>query len=233
MNEKDNIIARYERRKNLDETLLYSPLSPWVYMTLQEKERAIIRWINKSGIMPVNEKRVLEIGCGSGSNLLRLLCLGFKAQNLVGNDLLAERVESARLRLSSNVMILQGEASSLEIAEGSFDIVIQELVFSSILDDAFQEKLAIRMWSFVKPGGGVLWYDFIYDNPRNPDVRGVPQDRIRQLFPDGEITCWRLTLAPPVSRIVTKIHPVMYSICNLFPFLRTHRLCWIKKMTDR
>ena len=30
------------------------------------------------------------------------------------------------------------------------------------------------MWAAVKPGGGVLWYDFTVDNPRNADVRGVP-----------------------------------------------------------
>ena len=22
------------------------------------------------------------------------------------------------------------------------------------------------MWALVKPGGGVLWYDFVYNNPR-------------------------------------------------------------------
>jgi hypothetical protein len=24
------------------------------------------------------------------------------------------------------------------------------------------------MWALTKPGGGILWYDFVYDNPRNP-----------------------------------------------------------------
>ena len=51
---------------------------------------------------------------------------------------------------------------------------IRHPVFPSILDDSFQQKLADRMWALTKPGGGILWYDFIYNNPRNPDVRGVP-----------------------------------------------------------
>ena len=41
------------------------------------------------------------------------------------------------------------------------------------------------MWRWVRPGGGVLWYDFTFDNPRNPDVRGVPLARVRELFPHG------------------------------------------------
>jgi hypothetical protein len=53
------------------------------------------------------------------------------------------------------------------------------------------------MWALTKPGGGVLWYDFIYNNPRNLEVRGVPLHRIRQLFPEGTIHHWKLTLARP------------------------------------
>ena len=85
------------------------------------------------------------------------------------------------------------------------------------------------MWALVKPGGGVLWYDFVYNNPRNPDVRGVPLKHIRELFPRGKIYSWRITLAPPISRRVTRLHPALYAVFNLFPILRTHVLCWIQK----
>ena len=78
-------------------------------------------------------------------------------------------------------------------------------------------------------GGGVLWYDFIYNNPSNPDVRGVPVKLVRELFPAGKMIVRRVTLAPPISRRVTRIHPSFYTIFNFFPFLRTHVLCWIQK----
>lgn len=85
------------------------------------------------------------------------------------------------------------------------------------------------MWDLVKPGGGVLWYDFIYDNPKNPDVKGVPVSQISELFPRGKLTVWHITLAPPIARRVTKIHPCLYSILNIIPLFRTHVLCWIEK----
>lgn len=75
----------------------------------------------------------------------------------------------------------------------------------------------------------MLWYDFIYNNPRNPDVRGVPLDRIRQLFPQGRLKYWRLTLAPPINRVVTCVHPSLYALFNAVPALRTHVLGWIQK----
>ena len=84
----------------------------------------------------------------------------------------------------------------------------------------------------MKPGGQVLWYDFTYDNPRNPDVRGVPVARVRALFPDGELSVRRLTLAPPIARPLARIHPSLYTLANALPWLRTHVLCWIRKPSD-
>ena len=72
-----------------------------------------------------------------------------------------------------------GDATQAPVAPGSQDIVLQSTVFSSLLDDAFQQRLADTMWRWLKPGGAVLWYDFTVNNPRNPDVRGVPLARVR------------------------------------------------------
>ena len=85
------------------------------------------------------------------------------------------------------------------------------------------------MWRWVKPGGGVLWYDFTVDNPRNPDVRGVPLARVRALFPEGRVQARRITLAPPIARAVTRVHPSLYTLFNTLPPLRTHVLAWIEK----
>ena len=102
-------------------------------------------------------------------------------------------------------------------------------VFSSLLDDAFRQRLAGAMWRWVKPGGGVLWYDFTVDNPKNSDVRGVPLASVRALFPEAEMQHRRLTLAPPLARAVCRVHPALYTVFNALPSLRTHVLCWLGK----
>jgi len=228
-NELLSIHQRYERRKGDKNQSRYNYLDPSVYMSQQEKERCLIRWIQQAGLEPLNEKRLLEIGCGSGVNLMQFLRFGFKAENLMGNELLEERAEKARRLLPAEIQIQVCDANIMALPEDLFDVVYQSTVFSSILDQGFQKKLADKMWSLVKPGGGVLWYDFIFDNPKNSDVKGVPVSRILKLFPCGKFKVWKLTLAPPISRMVTKIHPSMYSVLNIFPILRTHVLCWIQK----
>ena len=205
-NELDAIRNRYARREQITVDC-YSPLDPAVYMTEQEKERKLIRWVHSAQLAPLADKRVLEIGCGSGGNLLQFIRLGFRPEHLVGNELLEERAAQARHILPADVRILAGDAATVDLGSEQFDVVFQSTVFTSILNDTFQQTLANRMWSLVKPGGGVLWYDFIYNNPANPDVRGVPVSRIRELFPAGEFNVWKLTLAPPISRRVTKIAP--------------------------
>ena len=230
--ELTGVAERYERRKAGVAADLYSPISPAVFMAHQELERALIRWIHATALAPLRERTLLEIGCGSGGNLLQLIGLGFRPANLMGNELLEERAVHARERLPAATRLAIGDASSLELGAERFDVVFQSTVFSSILDEEFQARLARRMWGLVKPGGQVLWYDFTYDNPRNPDVRGVPVDRVRALFPNGELSVRRLTLAPPIARPLAGIHPSLYTLANLLPWLRTHVLCWIRKPSD-
>lgn len=222
--EIDRIHERYARR-----TRTYDPWVPWIYQSRHELEREILRSLRRVGMLPPGARTLLDVGCGSGGNLLFFLRCGFSPDRLAGCELLEERAMAARSVLPLSTRVWTGDASNLDVPSGSFDVVFQSLVFSSILDDQMQEALARRMWSLTRPGGGVLWYDFTWSNPSNPDVRGVPMRRIQELFPFAHMYCKRTTLAPPISRVVTALHPAMYGACNLVPFLRTHRLCWLGK----
>jgi SAM-dependent methyltransferase len=224
--EPQAVAERYARRGATDR---YSFLRPEVCLMVQERQRAMLRLFRRAGFTDLATKRLFEVGCGNGGNLLELLRLGFMPEHLGGVELLSDRYLSARRVLPPSVALREGDALQLDLAPSSQDIVFVSTVFSSLLDAGFQHKLASAMWRWVKPGGGVLWYDFTVDNPRNPDVRGVPMRRVRGLFPDGQHDVCRVTLAPPISRRVTRVHPVLYAALNLLPFLRTHVLVWIAK----
>jgi SAM-dependent methyltransferase len=207
----------------------YNALLPEIYMGRQELERVLIRWIGECGIQPVMHKRLLEIGCAGGSSLLQFLRLGFQPENLVGNELVAMRAEIARRRLPSTIRIYVGNAAELEFEDNSFDIVFQSLVLSTIFDVELQQQVARRMWELVRPGGGILSYDSAYKSPR---ARALTSARIKQLFPSGNFRFWSVTLAPPISRLVTRVHPAFYVLFNGISLLRTHRLCWIAKNSE-
>jgi hypothetical protein len=127
------------------------------------------------------------------------------------------------------VRLILGDAHDVALAPGTFDVVMLFTVFSSLLDDAYRKSLARHIWHHVKPGGGVLWYDFLFDNPWNRDVAGIPVTAIRALFPEGTVHCRRITLAPPLARAAVRVHRSLYRLLNTIPLLRTHVLCWIGK----
>jgi SAM-dependent methyltransferase len=221
MTELEQIAQRYARRDASDR---YSLLRPEVWQMWQERQRELLKLLAARPGTPA-EWHAAEVGCGAGGNLLDLLRLGLQPAHLTGIELLPERLTAARAALPEGVRLLAGDASTAEVAPASQDLVLQSTVFSSILDDALQQRVADAMWRWLKPGGAIVWYDFTVNNPRNPDVRGVPLKRVRELFPQGRFTARRVTLAPPLARAF----PAAYPVFNLVPWLRTHRLVLIDK----
>jgi len=226
MNEPDAVAERYARRTAGDR---YSLVRPDVWQTVHERQRAMLGFFAREGLGDLSAVRLMEVGCGAGGNLLELLRAGFRPEHLSGVELLADRFAAARAVLPASLVLHAGDALQLDVPAASFDVVFVSTVFSSLLDDGFQQRLADTMWRWVRPGGAVLWYDFTVDNPRNRDVRGVPLSRVRALFPHGRIATRRVTLAPPIARAVTRLHPALYTLFNTLPVLRTHALCWIAK----
>jgi SAM-dependent methyltransferase len=228
----DEITAVAERYARRTSNSVYSILRPEVIQSTQEWQRKMLYLFGTAcgfTVVDLPRMHLVDVGCGYGSHLLDFLRIGFSAPNICGFVILPERVSPARARVPPTLRIHEGDASSANIAPDSQDVVFQSVVFSSLLNDEFQAQLANRMWSWVRPGGGIMWYDFVYGNPRNPDVRAVPLRRVRELFPEARITTRRVTLAPPISRSVCRIHPAAYPLFNTIPLLRSHVLCWISK----
>lgn len=130
---------------------------------------------------------------------------------------------------SGGVAIHCRNAAALEFPDESFDLIIQSTVFTSILNRDVQLLLAREMVRVLRPNGLILWYDFHMNNPRNPDVRGVTSREIHRLFEGCTIELSRMTLAPPLTRMLA---PFSWFACQLFsavPWLCTHYLGTIRK----
>jgi ubiquinone/menaquinone biosynthesis C-methylase UbiE len=97
--------------------------------------------------------------------------------NLVGVDLLPERVAEARALCPSGVRIEVGSAAKLDFPDGSFDLVLQSTVCTSVVDTQLKRQVAAEMQRVVKDDGLVLWYDYSVNNPWNPDVQGIRKKR--------------------------------------------------------
>lgn len=76
----------------------------------------------------------------------------------------------------------------------------------------------------LKPGGAIVWYDFIYNNPSNPHVRGISHTAIQKLFPQFRLILHKITLLPPLARRLGPFTPYLYPLLAAIPWFRTHYL---------
>lgn len=190
---------------------------------LTARERVTQQVLTEAGFMPLAGRAILEVGCGSGGELGRLQSLGARPSDLHGIDMLAERIDEARRRFPDlDLRVASGE--NLDAADEHYDVVLAITLFSSILDDTIARRVAREITRVLKPGGAVLWYDFRFDNPRNPNVRGVTPAAIARLFPALEIRLRTVTLLPPLARRLGPATPVLYPVLAAIPILRTHCL---------
>jgi SAM-dependent methyltransferase len=208
----------------------YRYTQPDVWRTVHARQAAMLALLRAHDWHDLGARDVLEVGCGAGGNLLELIRMGFAPERLLGIEIDGERADAARRVLPASVRIDVGDAMAIDVPAASQDLVMQFTVFSSILDDAARAALAQRIWQWLKPGGAVLSYDFAYDSPRNSQVRRLRVDDLRRLFPDAaSVRVRRVTLAPPLGRALASVHPALYAMADLLPWLRTHRLVWLTK----
>jgi ubiquinone/menaquinone biosynthesis C-methylase UbiE len=225
--ETNRIRAVYARREETGAEERYAYWQPANLFLIQQLEKALIHALQREKLLPLNDRRVLDVGCGDGFWLRFFLRLGAQPQNLSGIDLLDKRVEQAR-DLSPNMDLTAGDARSLPYPDDSFDLVTQFTMFTSILDPAVKQQIANEMLRVLTPGGTVLWYDFTL-NPRNLDTKGIGTSEIRSLFPSCEHCFARVTLAPPLARMLASRSWLACYLLEKVPWLRSHCLATIIK----
>jgi SAM-dependent methyltransferase len=224
--EEARIRAAYAKREG---DTRYSWFNPGHLFMVQQRERRVLALLHRYGCGALESKSILEVGCGTGQWLRDLIKWGALPENVTGIDLLPDRVTRARWLCPAAVRIQCASAAHLPFANERFDLVLQSTVFTSILDPDLKRRVAGEMIRVIKPGGLILWYDYYVDNPWNSDVRGVKRSEIRQLFPACRIDFDRVTLVPPLTRLLA---PYSYLGCYLlekFPLLCTHYLGVIRK----
>jgi len=226
--ELDRIRAAYGRRKTNVPAGRYDRIQHAQLLMLQEREQAVAALLRRAGFESLRGLRILDVGCGMGATLRQLLDYDAEPARLFGLDLLCDRVEVAR-KLAPHLQFFCGNAGEMPFPDGSFDVVLQFAVFTSILESTLKQAMANEILRVLERGGNFIWYDFIRDNPANPDVRGIGRAEIYRMFPGCSIQLRRITLAPPIARRIAHFSALAYFSLAQFRPLCSHFLGLIHK----
>jgi arsenite methyltransferase len=115
---------------------------------------------------------VLDIGCGSGMDLLLAARHVGPTGRAIGVDMTASMIDSARASIREaglqHVEIREGDAESLPVDESSVDAVISNGVLNLTTDKhrAFAEIMRV-----LKPGGRLLLADIAVENELSEGIR--------------------------------------------------------------
>lgn len=228
--EETRIREVYSKRKDAAVySGLYSCFNAGHLFMIQERERRTLGMLRQHGYEDLKSKKLLEIGCGEGQRVREFIQWGARPENITGIDLLEDRVAESRRLCPAEIKIERGNAAKLEFFDESFDLVLQSTVFTSILDSLLRQQVAREMMRVVKRAGLILWYDYRVNNPRNSDVRGVKRGEIARLFPGCRIELERITLLPPLTRLLAPYSHLACHVLGKVSPLCTHYLGVIQK----
>jgi ubiquinone/menaquinone biosynthesis C-methylase UbiE len=219
--EQQRVLAEYLRREREIPADVYAPWQPTELFMRLSRKRLATTLLKEAGVFPVAGTRCLEVGFGALGWLGELISWGVRESDLHGIELDPVRAEKAKAILPVADLRV-GDATQIPWEDEAFDLVIVSTVFTSILNSAVRRQVAEQITRVLKPGGALLWYDFAFDNPRNSAVKKVDRKELGELFPalDGKLR--KVTLAPPVARLVAPRSWLLTMLLEAIPLLRTH-----------
>ncbi len=199
----------------------WSPHNRGNQAIIRERDWLLAKLLDKAGLLPLGQRRVLDVGCGTGGVLAGFQHWGATPKNLVGVDLLAERISMAQ-RSFPDMSFQQANAEDLPFSDSSFDLIVLYTVLSSVLSAEMSLHIVRQVARVLRPGGAIAWYDFRIRNPFNPQVRGITRRRLAGLLPGFELRLLPVTLLPPLARRLGPFTPWLYPLLAAVPWLRTH-----------
>lgn len=218
----------YHRRKILKKDQLYEWYNLDVHKNIFYHNTILAKYFKKIFGNDLSKIKVLDIGCGDGSFIRKLIEWGFKPQNIVGIDILDYRIKQCKEKTNKNVNFY---LSSLNSKFKNYDLVVANTVFTSILEDGSRKKFASNIYNAVKKNGWILIFDFRYNNPFNSNVRKITPKNLKSFWPQLKI-CYHsyLILIPFISRKISCLPHIIYDfLIFLFPFLKSHFIFFGKK----
>ena len=212
------IEAAYHEYDQAGRYRIWDPSAPGYARLVESVQGSLIEQLARA--VRGRDTTVLDLGCGTGSLRGVATDAGIRA-TWIGLDLRADAIEVASQDYPDDTFLV-GSADAVPLADGSVDVVVAKLLFSSLPSAEMEHAVALEIRRLLRPGGSLMWLDIRYSNPANTSVHGVTRQRLKHLFPGWRVDVRSAGLLPPLARRLGRSTPVIYPILQAIPPLRSH-----------
>jgi len=219
--ERQRVLTELRRREREVNPDLDAYWHPAVFLANMRARGVAITMLHRAGVLPKAGDACLEVGYGARGWLGALIDWGVRETDLHGieiDPISAKKAQEILPRADLRV----GNATQLPWDCDTFRLVITSTLFSSILDTYVRSLVAEEITRVLAPGGAMLFKDFAFNNPRNPNVRKVSKKELIRLFPRLKGAIKSIELAPPLARLVAPRSMTLAFLLERIPLLRTH-----------
>lgn len=144
----------------------YGRMAAWYDMVVDPFNRAL-RPIGCKLFEPEPEAKILEVGCGTGTQMAFYRARGCR---ITGIDLSWAMIGIARARLDAHTLVCRGDGTRLPYPQGAFDMVLATLVLHE-MDPAVRAAVLKEMVRVLRPQGTIGIIDY-HPQPRR-SLKGI------------------------------------------------------------
>jgi cyclopropane fatty-acyl-phospholipid synthase-like methyltransferase len=163
----------------------YVETPPW---DIGRPQPAIVRLAESGQITG----RVLDVGCGTGENILYLAERGLTATGIDGAPTAIRKAKAKAKRRGLQVRFEVADALDLQVPEPPYDTIIDSGLFH-VFSDEERGRFRDSLGRVIRPGGTYYLMCFSDEQPGDWGPRRVTQAEIRSVFRDG----WRVNSIQP------------------------------------
>lgn len=164
--------------------LMYRIRAPWDSVGVRRSLRALVE---TAVIDPRSYPRTLDLGCGTGANVVYLAKQGFESHGVDFSEVAIRKARGRAAEAGVDVNLVVGDltASSIQGIEGPYDFLLD----FGTLDDlkgAAREMMAATVTRLSRPGSKYLEYCFYGQTEELPLISFSGTSRLSHIEP-GEL----------------------------------------------
>lgn len=170
-----------------DAAITYDPITQYV---LPPNEI----WVREAAVKTIQgyPKRILDLGCGTGSTTL-LLKHRFPQAEVIGLDLSPHMLVMAEHKAREaglEIQFCHGDAAATAMAANSFDVVSASLLFHET-PPSFSQKILQEALRLLQPGGEVVILDGNQRTLRGTEwLTNIFEEPFIQEYAQGSLDAW-------------------------------------------